>query len=90
MTESLYEIEGQKFHVRLGTNDSDVVRSCRSEYVLPNTDGYEPGSFVIDVGAHIGAFSIWATQKYRDCRVIAVEALPENQAMFMKNVKLNN
>jgi FkbM family methyltransferase len=89
MTESLLEIEGQKFFVRDSTNDSDVVRSCRTEYMLPNMDGYEPGSFVLDIGSHIGGFSLWALQKYHQCRVIAVEPIPENQVQFMKNVELN-
>lgn len=90
MTESDYAIEGQKFWGREGTNDFDVIRSCRCEYVLPNTDGYESGSFILDIGAHIGGFSLWAAQKYHNSRIIAVEALPENQALFMKNVEANN
>ena len=85
-----YEIEGQKFFVREATNDSDVVRSCRSEYVLPNMHGYEPGSYCVDVGAHLGAFSLWAAQKYFECRVIAVEPIPENQVLFTRNVEANN
>lgn len=90
MTESLYEIDGQKFYGREGTNDFDVIRSCRNEYDLPNVVGYEPGSFIIDIGSHIGGFSIRACQQYHNSRVIAVEALPENQALFMRNVEANN
>ena len=90
MTESLLEIEGQKFFVRDGTNDSDVVRSCRTEYVLPTMDGYEPGSFCVDIGAHLGAWTIWAAQEYQGSRLIAIEPIPENQTLFLKNVALNN
>lgn len=90
MTESILEIEGQKFFVRDNTNDADVVRSCRMEYALPSMEGYEPGSFILDIGSHIGGFSLWAAQKYMDCRVIAVEPLPENQTLFMRNVEMNN
>lgn len=89
MTESILEIEGQKFFVRDNTNDSDVVRSCRVEYALPNVEGYEPGSFVLDIGSHIGGFSLWALQKYHNCRVVAVEPMPENQTLLTRNVELN-
>ncbi len=90
MTESELQIDGQRFFVRDHTNDSDVIRSCRNEYDLPNVEGYEPGSFIIDIGSHIGGFSIRACQQYHNSRVIAVEALPENQALFMRNVEANN
>jgi len=89
MSEYEYHIEGQKFWCRDSTNDEDVVRSCRSEYVLPSMEGYEPGSFVVDIGAHLGAFTCWSAQKYRDCRIIAVEPIPENQVQFLKNIELN-
>lgn len=88
--ESVLEIEGARFLCREGTNDFDIVRSVFSgEYALPNQDGYEPGAFCLDIGSHIGAWTIWAGRKYHDCRVVAVEPMGENQTLLARNVDLN-
>lgn len=88
--EFILEIENARFVCREGTNDADVVRSVfLGEYALPNQDGYEPGAFFLDLGAHIGAFTVWAARKYHNVRVVAVEPIGENQSLFLRNLELN-
>ena len=57
------------------------------EYALPR--GYEledPGSLrVLDVGANIGAFSVWAQRTWPGCHVTAYEPIPANARMFREN-----
>lgn len=89
-SEVLFEHDGCKFLCRENTNDFDVVRSVfAGEYALPNVHGYEPGAFCLDIGAHLGSFTAWCCKQYHDCRVVAVEPMPENQVLFARNMELN-
>lgn len=47
-------------------------------------------SVFLDIGAHIGFFSLFAASALRVKRVEAFEALPRNQARFEENRQLNN
>jgi FkbM family methyltransferase len=48
----------------------------------------KPGDVVIDVGAHIGLFTLRILQTEPRCRVICVEPSPENFACLQHNVSL--
>lgn len=39
--------------------------------------GAGPGCFIMDVGANIGLYSIWAARRYRAAEIVAYEASPE-------------
>ncbi len=45
---------------------------------------------VIDIGANIGVFSLFAASSGKDVKVYAFEALPANIAILEKNIKQNN
>jgi FkbM family methyltransferase len=45
---------------------------------------------VIDIGAHIGSFSVWAARQASNGRVYAFEPNDENHAFLVENKKLNN
>ena len=57
----------------------------------PYTRGgfYRPadGDVIVDAGANIGLFSIWASRQSRRCRVIALEPFPENFAYLEANLR---
>ncbi len=44
---------------------------------------------ILDIGANIGAFSVYCAQRASLGRVISYEALPANFGMLLKNAKLN-
>ena len=44
--------------------------------------------YVIDVGAHIGAFTIWVATRAPNCQVYAIEPNPEAIALLRQNVDL--
>ncbi len=49
------------------------------------------GMNVIDVGAHIGAYTMLAAEKVgEEGKVIAIEPEPKNYQLLIKNIKLNN
>jgi FkbM family methyltransferase len=46
----------------------------------------KPGDVVLDVGAHVGLFTIRILTAEPQCRVIAIEPSPENFACLQKNI----
>ena len=63
--------------------DRDIFFSAIPEYVLPE-DG-----IVLDVGAHIGTFSVLAAEKARRGRVFAIEASRETFDLLRVNTELS-
>jgi len=49
-----------------------------------------PRDVVVDIGANIGTFSVYAATIGRSSRVIAFEPHPENYALLCRNVEANN
>jgi FkbM family methyltransferase len=75
-----------------GPPDVNVLRSVgagflKQRYTPP---GFEiaPRDVVVDVGANIGAFSIFAAQRTRE-RVIAIEPFPTNAEYLRRNADAN-
>lgn len=84
---TLWGVEVKVF-TREGTNDWNTLYSCLVEdeyriHDLPATNG-----IAIDIGAHAGGCTLALLS--RGFRVIAVEPLPENTELLIKNVELNN
>jgi FkbM family methyltransferase len=49
-----------------------------------------PTDVVIDIGAHIGAFAVFAAQRARKGKVIACEPFRENYELLLENMRLND
>ena len=45
---------------------------------------------IIDIGAHIGLFSIYAASKFKDAKIYSIEADKENFKMLLENNQMNN
>ena len=45
---------------------------------------------IIDIGAHIGLFTIYVSQFCNDCRIYCYEPIKENYDLLVDNIKLNN
>ena len=74
---------GGEFHMALGTYESEELR-----FVL-NT--LAPGDGFIDVGAHVGYFTLPAARKVGETGwVIAIEPTPYSAAILRENVALNS
>lgn len=75
---------------REGTNDWNTLYSCiaEDEYNIGNLpDPSDDDSVAIDIGGHAGGCSL--AMLSRGFKVIAVEPLPENAELIMKNVEAN-
>ncbi|MFH1162131.1 MAG: FkbM family methyltransferase [Candidatus Jorgensenbacteria bacterium] len=81
---------GVSFSIRPGTNDRTIFNEIwlsRSYTPL----GFEIGEHdtVIDIGAHIGFFSVFAAMKAKKGKVFSFEPVPSNFGILEKNVELN-
>ncbi|HEY4095213.1 MAG TPA: FkbM family methyltransferase [Baekduia sp.] len=86
---------GAPIHIEHGTTDAGTMDQAFVQQV------YEPSAaaeaavralgrppVVLDAGANIGMFSIWASRRWPGCRAIAVEPLPRNIALLERNLAL--
>lgn len=65
-----------------------MVPHCRTvlqgEYDVPGLE-LEPGAVVLDIGANVGAFTLWALKRWPGCIVRAYEPNPEAFAGLLEN-----
>ena len=75
--------------VRANTWDRGVITRIHlaDEYDI-NTLSLPPDSVVIDIGAHIGIFSVFVSNKAK--KIFAFEPVLENFELLRENIKLNN
>ena len=70
--------------------DLYMVTNC----VIDRQYDYAPGvlsqcGVIIDIGAHIGSFSVYAARQTEDSSIFSFEPSPENYFQFNKNIALN-
>ena len=51
---------------------------------------FSPGDIVLDIGGHIGLFSIYLAKRHPDIRIYAFEPVPDNHSHFVQNLAANN
>lgn len=78
--------DGASLNVRGGTDDRDVIFEQFVEPPYPAD--ISRSQVVVDIGAQIGAFTVWAARK--GARVFAYEPYPPNFAALERNVARNN
>jgi FkbM family methyltransferase len=80
-----------KYLIRTGTSDFGIINEV---YIVKEynklSNFIRQDSVVIDIGAHIGVFSILAGKKAFRGKVFAYEPFEENFEMLNKNITLNN
>jgi FkbM family methyltransferase len=81
---------GLKYFVRPRTNDSGILLEfwLESPYT-PEGMMIRSDDVVVDIGANIGVFSIFASQRAMDGKVYAFEPMPDNFSVLQKNVEVN-
>lgn len=91
-----FELRGLLFEVHSGRAfdgeksewDKGIIKSIFDHRYDPPGFNVPNGGVVIDIGAHIGSFSIYASQKAS--KVLAYEPEPSNFMLFLKNLQINN
>ncbi|MEK6334554.1 MAG: FkbM family methyltransferase [Acidobacteriota bacterium] len=76
---------GALLNIHRGTEHVPILGIfLRSEYGIPPHD-----ATLVDLGANIGAFSVYAAVMTRNTRVYAYEPMPEAYEVLRENVRLN-
>lgn len=87
----LYRVGPYTFVARKRSMDSVILMES---IILHEYDRYLPslsqGDVVIDIGTHIGDFSIPVAKKHPEIRVISVEPHPENHTLLLENIRRNS
>jgi len=83
---SILLVDGFYFKLRKNTLDThhflpDFEKGTK-EYILN-----QKGKIFIDIGAHIGKYSILASKKFQE--VVAIEAHPKTYVALTENIKIN-
>lgn len=78
--------DGCRFEIRGGRDDCHVLFEVFVEQIYPMP--VSAGDVVIDIGAHIGCYTVWAAR--RGARVFAFEPHPDNFTQLQRNVALND
>ena len=84
-------LEGYRMSVDWSRYRSFVYGTWEPKVIRAVTDTVKPGMTVIDIGAHIGYYSLlFAKCVGPSGCVFAFEPLPDNFALLQKNIRLNN
>lgn len=79
--------------VKMRTNSTDL-QAFVNVWILEEykEDGFEIGKndVVIDIGAHIGLFTLYASQFCRNGLIYAFEPFKDNWDLFRENMQINN
>lgn len=95
-TDGIYILHGgNRIYSRADVNDAAALFDIWIEYQYSFTHAHLPFcweqcSTILDIGAHIGAFTVWAASKAPKAHIISCEPHPENYAMLSRNIALNH
>lgn len=83
--------EGVELKLRHDVWDSAIIIETwwLNEY-LRNLENIKEGATVIDIGAHLGSFSIFVASKIQNIKVLAFEPDPDNFALLKENISINH
>lgn len=90
--EVVYKLRnGISIAVRAGTIDRKIINEVwiYGSYT-PSDFSIEERDVVVDVGAHIGVFSLLASAFAKSGRIFAIEPVSENFRLLKRNIALNN
>jgi len=80
-----------KFKARAGKHEEDIINDIWvTRTYTPVGDEIREGDTVIDIGAHIGVFSVLAATRARDVTVYSYEPFPDNFNLLKENIRLNH
>jgi FkbM family methyltransferase len=88
MSDDICLIGSLNFVVRPGSTDRDIIDEVITRDAYHVKDYIRPGMVVIDVGAHIGSFTVFAGQL--GARVLSFEPMQESFDMLQRNIRENN
>lgn len=85
-----FYVRSRRLHLKL--TDLYMITSCVISEQYNSEEAFRIGEndVVIDVGAHIGSFSVYAARKAAKGRVLSFEPDEASYGQFVKNIQANN
>jgi FkbM family methyltransferase len=81
---------GITYKIRAGTFDlAFLLEICANNTYMPLGFEINENDTVLDIGAQIGLFSIFASKFAKNGKVYSFEPVPDNALLFNENLKLN-
>lgn len=83
---------GIKYQIRTNTMDAGIITEIwiHEYYTKPVAFEIGENDTVVDIGAHIGVFTIFAANKAKKGKVYSFEPVKENFELLKNNIGLNN
>lgn len=82
---------GARYQIHPRSTDMGLIHEIHSENVYQIQKGdIGDDSVVVDIGAHIGVFSVFAARLADNVTVYSFEPEPENFQLLLKNIELNH
>lgn len=86
--------KGVDFYIRPKSTDADVIEEMWVEEIyIPKGFQIKNDDIIVDIGAHIGIFSIYAAKYAPQGKVFSFEPTDDNYALLIENIsenKINN
>jgi len=81
---------GIKLRIRNRTSDFLVIREIFMHHIY-DASGFEikPTDTIIDIGGHIGTFSVYTSRQNHKGKIYTFEPMPENYEILIQNIELN-
>lgn len=79
----LYESNGLRLHIRRRYEQAEtmIVREVQTAYAWDFSI-----TSALDIGAHIGSWTLEAKRRHPDAQIVAVEVDPDNLALLLRNI----
>jgi len=72
-----------------GGGVSKIVMREVEQIYKPDVVDFQPGDWVIDIGAQVGIVSIYLAKQYPDINILAVEPADKNYERLLRNIEAN-
>lgn len=84
--------KGYVFKIRPQQNDRSTITDqfVFKTYLRGKSFELYPRDVVVDIGANVGAFTIYAAKECCEGKIVAVEPIAENFEVLCENIQLNN
>ncbi len=82
-------LDGLKFYIK-PRSDAYIIlwKTFVAQYYRPHRENVSY-PVIVDVGAYIGAFTLWACKRYKPCKIIALEPHKELFELLQRNISAN-
>lgn len=80
--------DGSRIRCRLLDSGGPLSVHVDRDYEVPGVD-WRSTRTILDIGAHVGSFTLWAANRAPSARILAVEPNPESFRMLSRNIREN-